>query len=181
MNSRRSIPPFNIRSSHLIVSVLLLTFAIATATTSLESCREAGFDPYQLACNTCDLLPVIHQEKCRSCCVSYKTVDKAYRRYRAAILLYTGQAASYYPELNSMVTEDWTELVDQKGSDRLVLKDISGMPLYPCILWFQEDLPPNSKSMKVQELERLASDRVELRGWKRDDLREMIKAIVQDP
>jgi hypothetical protein len=169
----------------LLVVILAITKATTATTTgapSVDSCRTAGFDPYQLACTTCDLLPLDHQETCRSCCVAYKAMEKTSRRYHAAMLLHTHQAASYYPELSTMINEDWDELVRQKGSDRLVLKDISEMAYHrPCILWFQEPLSTKAvKSMNLVELQGLASDRVDLYGWKRDDVREMIKAIVQE-
>ena len=181
-----------IPSSHFLTAAIILlgllgnSRAATTTTTmgamSVDSCRASGFDPYQLACPTCDLLPLDYQETCQSCCVAYKAVEKTSRRYYAAMLLHTQQAASYYPELNSMINEDWDDLVRQKGRDRLLLKDLSEMAYHrPCILWFQEPLSAKAaKSMNLSELERLASDRVDLYGWKRDDVREMIKAIVQD-
>jgi len=153
--------------------------AASEETTALQSCRAAGFDPYQLACSTCDLLPEAYYDKCKSCCLSYKTLEKRTKRYQAAVVAHATRIPGYFTEITDMVDQDWKELVSQKGKERLIFKDTSDMPDTPAILWFQE-LPENVNSMGVPELERLAQDKQILIGWKRDDVREMLKAIIPD-
>jgi hypothetical protein len=84
--------------------------------------------------------------------------------------------SAYFPEVSNMVEEDWGGLMEQKGEKRLILKDTSDVPR---IIWFQE-LPKNAESMSVEELVKLAPETVVLTGWKRDDIREMLKAILPD-
>jgi len=197
------------------VSMIGITTVQATTTTtttissmSLEACRTAGFDPYQLACSTCDLLPMTtplqeeQQTQCKSCCLSYKTLEKTSRRYGAAVILYAhkdyeASGSSFFSDLNSLIKEDWTDLVQLKGKNHVILKDISSMQMSeyyhrPTLLWLDDDtnnkdkkkvatLNSDLESMTVHELIKIASDRVDLMGWKRDDIREMIKAIVPDP
>ena len=78
-----------------------------------------------------------------------------------------------------MINQDWSGLMELKGEKRLMLKDTSNSPQNPQILWFDE-LPPGAESMSVGELEELAPETLVLNGWKRDDIREMIKAIIPD-
>jgi hypothetical protein len=163
----------------LLASVVLLAASSEEPSSSLDSCREAGFDPYQLACGTCNLLPGSVIEKCKSCCLTYKTLEKRTQRYQAAIVTHAASLSAYFPELSNMVEEDWDGLLEQKGEKRLILKDISDERTTPRILWFQE-LPPNAEFKSVDELEKLAPETVLLSGWKRDDIREMLKAILPD-
>ncbi len=163
-----------------IVLVSILSVSSETTVSSLESCRDAGFDPYQLSCSTCDIVPKSMVDTCKSCCLSYKTLEKRTRRYQAAVLTHTVKMTQYFPEIDSIVKEDWKGLVEQKGEKRLILRDTSDKPQAPSILWFHK-LPPNAKSMSIKELEKLAPETVHLVGWKRDDVREMIKAIIPDP
>lgn len=168
----------------------MLAFVVLTGTTafaedatstgmSVEACREAGFDSYQLSCETCDLLPQAIVATCQSCCLSYRTLEKRTRRYQAAVVTHTLNIPHFFPEIHSMVTEDWKGLIRQKGSARLILRDISDQPQPPTIFWFQE-LPRHADSMPLYQLERLAPETVNLAGWKRDDVREMLKAILPD-
>lgn len=172
------------RFLHVLVPVVLLASRVLpgsseSKTLSLDDCRRAGFDPYQLACSTCDLLPEAVLEKCKLCCLSYKTLEKRTQRYQAAVVLYPARIASYFPQMSSMVEEDWGGLVEQKGEKRLILKDTSDSPDNPKILWFQE-LPSNAGSISAGVLEELAPETLVLTGWKRDDIREMLKAILPD-
>lgn len=177
----RMTPPTQLVFAMTIFAVGLFA-CVGAATSSLETCRSAGFDPYQLACSTCNLLPAANQETCRSCCVSYKTLEKSATRYGAAVLLHPRQFGGYFKDLSEMVDEDWDELLKQKGSDRLVMKDVSMTSRRPSLLWFHEkDLPSDIENISVEDLEVLAAEKVDLQGWKRDDIREMIKAIVYDP
>ena len=155
---------------------------------SLESsCRAAGFDPYQLACSTCHLLPDAVQETCGSCCLSYKTLEKRTQRYQGAVLIHPNgsNGMSFFPQVDNMIEEDWKDLVALKGSKKLMLKDSSSQPMFPStLLWFKDNenfpLPTQVKSMTVSDLSRRAAETVVLEGWKRDDLREMLKAILPD-
>lgn len=166
--------------------VYLLTLTVITSSLlvmvgadriDFDKCRQAGFDPYQLSCGTCDLLPGRVLEQCQSCCLSYKTLEKRTQRYQAAVIAHPKSGMSYYPEIDSLVGEDWEELVSQKGDNRLIFKDTSREPRPSALFWFNE-IPKSSLS--TEELKEKADEMVLLQGWKRDDVREMLKAILPD-
>ena len=163
----------------LVAFLANTVFADDATSMSVEACRAAGFDSYQLSCGTCDLLPQGIVDTCQSCCLSYRTLEKRTQRYQAAVLTHTLNVPHFFPEIHSMVTEDWKDLIQQKGRSRLILRDISDQPQAPTIFWFQE-LPHNAASMPIYQLEQLAPETVNLYGWKRDDVREMLKAILPD-
>ena len=104
---RASLPTIVAEESPTIVATPETTTATITTTTIsalflIENCKHAGFDPLQLACTTCTLLPKKHQSKCEDCCQSYKTLEKQSKRYEVAILVNTG-----FPEaVQELLKED---------------------------------------------------------------------------
>jgi hypothetical protein len=171
----------------------------STTTTSalsfLKDCRRAGFDPMQLACTTCAILPnnEQHQSKCRECCQSYKTLEKRSKRYEMAILLNTG-----FPEaVRELVRDDTDGILEQKGSTRFHVQDFGSanadnmggmmgmMGMFQqepsAILWF--DTPINLDD--VVSTDELATEADEItvlsgRGLGRDDIRDMLLALLPD-
>ena len=162
------------------------------AADAVASCRNAGFDPWQLSCETCNILPYDSSSpvisKCLSCCQSYKTLEKRTHAYQGAILLHSN-AAGFFPEIDSFVDEDLEKIAEQKGEERFrVIKFPGGgrgmfnHPQPSAILWFDEKPPKNEDSAgtSIFELQNLAKETIILDGWKRDEVREMLLAILPD-
>jgi hypothetical protein len=152
----------------------------------LNDCKDAGFDPMQLACTTCEILPMEHQSKCRDCCQSYKTLQKRSKRYEKAVLLNTG-----FPEaVKELVRDDVDAIREQKGAARFHVQDLAvdmdmmGMmgffqPEPSAILWFDtpasDDDTTDDLMSKADEITVLSG-----RGLGRDDVRDMLLAMLPD-
>ena len=112
------------------------TAVAATTTLSDAECRAHGFDPWQLACSTCDLLQsyTIPSQAanvdtiCRQCCQAYKDTFRIEKPFEAAVLLHSKSMASMAAggvddELAQFLKQDWDELAATKNkanSHRLV-------------------------------------------------------------
>jgi hypothetical protein len=164
-----------------IFLLALLSGAVASddEDSSVSACRAAGFDPWQLSCATCDILPEAVVAKCRACCQSYKTLEKRTHRYEGAVLLHAN-VPGFFPEIDTLLKEDWEKIEAQKGKNRLRVVSIGGggyyQPSPSGILWFDE-LPPSGD---ISELQRKAKETIVLDGWKRDDVRDMLLALLPD-
>eukprot|EP00934_Nitzschia_sp_Nitz4_P001334 Nitzschia sp. Nitz4//scaffold144_size56818//33020//33538//NITZ4_006539-RA/size56818-processed-gene-0.85-mRNA-1//-1//CDS//3329536522//1334//frame0 len=158
----------------LLCTLLGLAFTNAHQDSEfLRDCRQAGFDPLQLACPTCDLLPASHQEACRSCCLDYKSQQVNLRRYPYAVVV----PNLYFEEVMSLVREDWSVLMEKLGPERLRKLEPSEHPqISSAILWFNSPPPPKASR---KDLLSIAVDRTDLHGWKRDDIREMLLVLVE--
>jgi hypothetical protein len=156
--------------------------SVAANPISVESCRQQGFDPFQLSCSVCEILPESVTESCKSCCLPYKTLEKRNRRFQYAVLM--APDANVYGEISTLLEEDLERIHNEKGSDRFLVKRISGgggMYRMPpaAIFWFDE--APPSTSSDVFELEEKAVETIFLdQGWKRDDMRDMLLALLPD-
>eukprot|EP00537_Pseudo-nitzschia_pungens_P001312 CAMPEP_0172372924 /NCGR_PEP_ID=MMETSP1060-20121228/49782_1 /TAXON_ID=37318 /ORGANISM="Pseudo-nitzschia pungens, Strain cf. cingulata" /LENGTH=223 /DNA_ID=CAMNT_0013099093 /DNA_START=98 /DNA_END=769 /DNA_ORIENTATION=+ len=218
--------PFNFTSSPTVLSVaiqLLLLFGwsnvmvfaeepsiatdepfpsptTTTETTSvpthayIEDCKLSGFDPLQLACTTCAVLPAKHERRCHDCCQSYKTLEKRSKRYEFAVLVNTG-----YPEsVQEVLRDDKDQILEQKGSSRLQVHDLSAMMnedammagmmgLFhqrqqpSAIFWFDRSLGSDMQA-SLEQLYTLADEVTILsgRGLGRDDIRDMLLALLPD-
>jgi hypothetical protein len=163
----------------LAVFLLAATRGTQADPISVEACRHAGFDPWQLSCSTCELLPEAVKEFCQSCCLSYKTLEKRTHRYQAAVLIHTKKMPHYFPEVDTLLKEDLDSIWEKKGSARLVIKDVSSRPEPSAIFWFDE-IPASWGNMDVDELQQKAAEIIVLDGWKRDDVRDMLLALLPD-
>ncbi|GKY92959.1 hypothetical protein MPSEU_000264700 [Mayamaea pseudoterrestris] len=98
-------------------------------------CRTHGFDPWQLACSTCDLLESyvttkdVHSDTaiatCRQCCQVYKDAAATTRMekpFEAAVLVYSRRSSSapQDDELGQFLSQDWDKLVELKNNDKAV-------------------------------------------------------------
>ena len=160
---------------------------------AVTSCRKYGFDPWQLSCETCTILPYESSSpviaKCMSCCQSYKTLTKRTQAYQGAILLHSDAAANFFPEIDRFVEEDVEKVLEQKGNDRFRVITFQGggggmfgRPQPSAILWL-DDLPPSNfgeDGQSIYDLQNLAKETIILDGWKRDEVREMLLAILPD-
>lgn len=152
----------------------------------VKECKVDGFDPMQLACTTCSILPLKHQNRCRECCQSYRSLEKRTKRYEMAILLNTG-----FPEaVQDLVKDDTDGIVEQKGSSRFHVHDIGAdmermgmMGMFQqepsAILWFDK---PVSLDSTAQALAEIADETTIIsgRGLGRDDIRDMLLTLLPD-
>ena len=104
----------------MLLGTLILVQSENTASSSssiaIESCRKAGFDPLQLSCKTCDILPQKIISKCKACCQSFRGVEKRTQRYEAAVLLHFPDMSYMFPEIDELYREDTENIRKQKGS-----------------------------------------------------------------
>lgn len=162
------------------------TDTATSALSFLKDCRSSGFDPIQLACTTCSILPEKYQIKCMDCCQSYKTLEKRSKRYEMAYLLNTG-----FPEsVREFVREDKDGILEQKGSSRFHVEDyavdrnmMGMMGMFQqepsAIFWFDK---PTSFDAPLDEILQNADEITVLsgRGLGRDDMRDMLLTLLPD-
>ena len=140
----------------LLILVLLRSCYSGIASNTPSSswvlqCRQQGFDPWQLACGTCELLQQTFSspeseksiyKQCLQCCQSYKDTAHIRKPYEAAVLMIQGSRRRQRPadsasdkegeddpiiqslsnELKDFLREDWKTLVETKGTRRLEKK-----------------------------------------------------------
>jgi hypothetical protein len=140
-----------------------------------RDCMDAGFDPWQLACSTCNVLPELVKIKCLSCCQSFKTLEKQAHHYKAALLLDNGISAA----VDELLNEDYDKLLEQRKG--LQVRKAQGGGMFrtepSAIFWFDE---PPEVGENVATLKTLASEVMILDGLNRDDLRDMLLALLPD-
>ncbi len=173
------------------------TTTTISALSFLRDCRNSGFDPMQLACTTCRILPKQHQPNCQKCCQSYKTLEnkRSKRYYEMAYLLNTG-----FPEsVQEFVKEDLEMIVETKGSSRFYTNEfhntdrnnhhntmmrmtMMGMLNQEpsAIFWFDKRM--DFKTLDVEDVIRQADEITVLsgRGLGRDDMRDMLLTLLPD-
>eukprot|EP00978_Attheya_sp_CCMP212_P035643 scaffold156368_cov24-Attheya_sp.AAC.1 len=78
------------------------------------SCRDRGFDPSQLACATCDLLPHQFVPGCQSCCQSWRpklsgddSSSHNIWKVEAAVLVCDPSAQKADGDLGDFLKDDW--------------------------------------------------------------------------
>ena len=157
-----------------------------SALSFLKDCRIFGFDPMQLACTTCAILPEKHQNKCGECCQPYKTLENRSKRYEMAYLLNTG-----FPEsVQEFVRDDKDGILERKGSSRFHVQDFAVdrsmmgmMGMFQqepsAIFWFDKLI---NVASNIDEIKENADEITVLsgRGLGRDDLRDMLLTLLPD-
>jgi hypothetical protein len=151
----------------------------------MESCVKQGFDPTNLSCDTCVLLrSTDYHLQCLDCCQSYKTLDSKTSRYQTAILVH---AAGGNEEIDNFVREELEQVQEQKegftvressasSSSSLYSGMMFGMS--PSILYFFKDQVLSS--VPTKSLPEQAQEEIYLRGWSKDDLKDMIQTLLPD-
>ena len=162
-----------------------------------NSCRQRGFDPWQLACQTCDLLPSSVVADCRDCCQPYKDTQSLRKPYQSAVLVVPQQQQSQNAvmdsELEMVLREDWDDLVQKLGGSTRLQKisvTVDGDQFInnfwmvrapPAEVHFLEErLPAVSSSTRLSKtmIADKAKETITLYGWKRDDIRDMIQTLL---
>jgi hypothetical protein len=165
---------------------------IPAATTAaadwVATCRSQGFDPEQLACSTCDILPLHFTDECRACCQEWLDTPHMNKPYEAAILVDRGSLST---ELSQFLTDDWDSVVSNKGGASR-LRRVEQYPTLggsarsqsffsstyqPSTILFFND-KAEAKEKDVDLLTSKAVETVSLDGMKRDDIKNMLLALL---
>ena len=147
-----------------------------------KECREKGFDPSNLACSTCELLPTEHKPTCLACCQSFRDVSMIQKPYESAVLVVPGKQ-SVSEEVKKLLDDDWDAIVETKGKTRLrMVETASSSQNYffsftPAYLYFFDNEKTASAST-LKDLESTAQESIVLTGWKREDIRDMLHALL---
>jgi hypothetical protein len=181
----------------------------------LSSCRHAGFDPYQLACSTCDMLPPLSSpssslsDACLRCCQPYKDVERIRKPYEAAVLIIhhhkSGGSVSggggNKGEFDQFLDDDFDTLVQAKGEHRLGKLLDPHLDRFPSLLsngggfyfhlpvatlLFFDSMDAVAKHQQHGRKDKGSDDAlldaakevIKLDGWKRDDIRDMLTALL---
>lgn len=172
------------------------TDAAATPVGWIEGCRRNGFDPGQLACVTCDLMPSDETKAtCLTCCQSYKDViltggGRFDKPHQAAILVLP-QGMPVPEEVQKLLNDNWNELVEAKGLDRLLQMELmprvsaSSMRFLfsspPTYIYFFDDkkiMANYRTATSVATIADAAKESISLQGWKREDIKDMLQTML---
>ena len=109
---------------HSLISIFLLCQSLVqidASTTWLDDCRSSGFEPAQLACNSCKLLPGNSiQTKCLECCQSYLDVERITKPFQSAIIVLMTSSIPTEGELGNFFKDDWEDIYKIKTDKRLI-------------------------------------------------------------
>lgn len=181
---------------------LLACQDFVSSTNWLDNCRSSGFEPAQLACNTCRLLSDTIQATCLECCQSYLDVERITKPFQSAIVVLMTPTVPQEGELGNFFKDDWNEvykiktdkrlmkIIDESASSLKTNKGLNNMymnhPLFQFmsfnrqtaeILFFDEPMPRGS-SLNYQTLMNKSKETMPLDGMKREDIKDMIMTLL---
>lgn len=138
-------------------------------------------------------------EECRQCCQFYKVNpvlhpgDSLREKYKYALLTYTKDALSQYAEINDFLEKDLNDILSFKGDTRfnaivsskssmdyetmmqmMMMGVMSGGALQPKLMFFDK----HKKGGWSEDDEDEAVEVIKLRGWKREDLKDMLMTLL---
>lgn len=185
-----------------LLLLLGLTAALSAAAENdavvgwLEGCRGQGFDPWQLACVTCDLMPSVKiKATCLTCCQSYKDVvltggGRFEKPHQAAILVLP-MGMPVPEEVQKLLDDNWNELLEAKGSDRLFQMELmpnlstpgmrfmfSAPPTYIYFFDDKKDMANYRTATSVATIANAAKESISLQSWKREDIKDMLETML---
>ena len=167
------------------LSCILIHGIIHTVFANLQdSCQSRGFDPLQLSCDTCALLPKQHESDCLECCQSFVTLHGQPQRFPFAVLLYNTQNE----EMRKFIDESLTQVHHVKGSHRLEVVKAPGranmFQMMPSTVYWMEQAPPSTSGKSIDAklgiYESMAKEQVIVEGWQKADLEDMLLTILED-
>lgn len=93
--------------------------------------------------------------------------------YEAAVLATVARSSQEYMDF---IEQDWDDLVKEKGSNRLsMVQRQDPYAFYPVLFFFDK---PVAAGISLREYASMAKETVDLDGWKRDDIRDMLKSLL---
>lgn len=97
-------------------------------------------------------------------------------------MLFYYSNAGYFPEINQFIEEDLETLLEKKGAERIVLKQMDPRIFqgYPPLIFWYEEVPTAGGSDDFNALQSQAIESIVLDGWKRDDIRDMLTTLLPD-
>lgn len=168
----------------LVCLLVLCPITIAFADW-VSDCRNAGLDPANLACSTCELLPDALQLHCSKCCAHWLDTPRTTKPYTSAVLLQRGKAVG---ELESFLKEDWEGVLEAVSSQRLRILQVSGgratfasphsffaRPIPSQIFFFDT---PMIMAKDEATLTKMAADVYDLDVLQRDDIKDMLLTLL---
>jgi hypothetical protein len=178
----------NLEFPLLVIIVLAIYNAIPAAVVSADwvaDCYESGFDPDQLACQTCHVLPVEFLENCQQCCQSWLDTKRITKPYAAAVVIDRGSSG----DVETFFKENWDEVLDQKGTHQLqIIKTPKEqhqfhffMPRPSQVLFYDDSttvIKNNKLVYDVPKLVKMAKEIVNLDGMKREDIKDMLLSLL---
>ena len=138
-------------------------------------------------------------EECRQCCQFYKVNPVLHpgvslrEKYKYALLTYTKDTLSQYAEINDFLEQDLNDILSFKGDTRfkaivsskssmdyetmmqmMMMGVMSGGAGQPKLMFFDK----HKKGGWSEEDEDEAVEVIKLRGWKREDLKDMLMTLL---
>jgi hypothetical protein len=182
-----------LRKVALLVGIVVTTIisrnipnVLVTAADWVTECNESGFDPEQLACQTCQILPAEFLDKCQKCCQSWLDIKRITKPYAAAVVVDRGSQG----DVETFFKENWDEVVEQKGTHQLQKIETPKeqqqiyfyMPRPSQVLFFDDGttiINKNNKlSFELPKLVKMAKEIVNLDGMKREDIKDMLLTLL---
>ena len=176
--------------------------AAATSTVSEAECRSWGFDPSSLSCDTCALLsrdtpgalaPLAQFEtECLQCCQKFRpdpvvnpdaTSSGFVGRYKLAVLRYDPESLGSYDEVQNFLNEDKGDVTKAKGAKAFVLEKVENdnqfnMGGFAALFGGMRIAPPTIHFYKTSTKSSEADEEVSLRGFKREDITDMLMTML---
>lgn len=173
-----------------------------------EECLERGFDPTNLSCDTCRLIDesttiqtlqkeqnINIGEECRQCCQFYKVNpvlhpgDSLRGKYKYALLTYNEGVQG---EIKDFLERDLNDVLSFKGETRfkavvstkssmdsgmmmqMMMMGVMSGGEQPKLMFFDK----HKKGGWSEDDEAEAVEIIKLRGWKREDLKDMLMTLL---
>ena len=153
----------------------------------IRACRQQGFDPAQLGCDTCRIVPSSVKDSCLACCQAYKDTPSLRTPYSSAVILVSA-ASSMESEVETFLRDDFESLRSAKGGaaklEKMTIKSSNSnnndgfwfMRTQPAELLFLDE--PLKSGLSEKELRQKAKESIVLYGWKREDIKDMIETLL---
>ena len=153
----------------------------------IRACRQQGFDPAQLGCDTCRVLPSSVKDSCLACCQAYKDTPSLRTPYSSAVILVSAAASAMESEVETFLRDDFESLRSAKGGAAKLEKMTMKSSNHNDGFWFMRTQPaellfldePLKSGLSEKELRQRAKESIVLYGWKREDIKDMIETLLE--
>ena len=169
----------------IVATILTETPHLLVAADWVSDCHASGFDPEQLACQTCQVLPIEFLDQCQKCCQSWLDVKRITKPYAAAVVIDRGSAG----DVETFFKENWDEVIEEKGTHQLQKIETPReqqqfhffMPRPSQVLFFDDStaiIKNNKLTYDLPKLVKMAKEVVNLDGMKREDIKDMLLTLL---
>jgi hypothetical protein len=165
----------------LVIGIVTILLPTTTADWVAE-CNDAGFNPEQLACQTCQILPTEFITECQKCCQTWLDTKRITKPYAAAVVLDRGSGG----DVASFFKENWDEVQQAKGTHQLqkmqtAKEQFNFFQARPSQVLFFDDssiIKKNKVTLDIPGLVKRAVEIVNLDGMKREDMKDMLLTLL---